>query len=487
MINLSIINIMKVFEKDFLNALQKLQTLPNLKCSQIVNALNALIKKEEDRFILQISKDLYINLTSIKLSENPGFFTITILKPNGKEVREEIKIGKLIQQLIDIKPKADELEDFTNNIKFFQFGDDPTFRLVEGEDIVYYYHPHHSVGTGELGNSCMAKIRTQEFLQFYARNNKVKLFLKIQEKKTAARALLWETDKGLYLDRIYAIYNEYKLRLLKEAQKRFELYDFYKGKNVRVNLKVEVPFLDKNNAMQYFYPYLDTFKYLVVYNNKSILYSSKKVAFSEKDNAVDIVILNRTNGEYEDRYGYDRQGFDRNGFNRQGFDREGYDRQGFDRDGYDRDGYDRNGFDRYGYDRDGYDRDGYDYEGFNRWGYDREGFDWDGYDRDGYNRDGFNGWGFDRQGFDREGFDREGYDREGYNCDGYDRNGYNRNGYDRDGFDRFGFDRDGFDREGFNMFGYDRDGFTRNERMAEILLQNRIFVCKKKFSINEIS
>jgi len=378
---------MKVFIENgiILNALQTLQTLPNLKCSQIINALNALINQEEDRFILQVSKDLHINFTSIKLSENPGFFTITILKPNGKEVREEIKIGKLIQQLLTIKFKPDELEDFTNNVKFFQFGDDPTFRLVEGEEIVYYYHPGNMVEEGELGNSCMSSAYTQEFLKFYARNNKIKLFLKTnEENKTVARALLWETDKGLYLDRRYAINNDLKLAILKEAQKRFKLYDYFRGKcNPHLDAKVEVSFINRSNAMNLYYPFMDTFKYLVIYHDKSILYANKKAAFAERDNAYDIYTLNRTDGEYEDRYGCDRYGYDENGY-----DRDGYDRDGFDVWGFDREGYDKYGFDILGYDREGFHRNGYNREGFDRNGFDKDGFDRNGFDRNGYDRNG---------------------------------------------------------------------------------------------------
>jgi hypothetical protein len=286
--------------------------------------------------------------------------TITITKPNGTEVKQEIKVGKLIQTLLkNVNLKADELADFTNNVKMFQIGEDPSFKLVEGEDILYYYHPDNMVQAGELGNSCMSYTYTQKLLNFYAKNKNVKLFVKTNdENKTIARALLWNTDKGLYLDRQYAINSDLQLAMLREAQHRFELYDFFNEKyNPNFDAKVEVEFLNGQNAPKSSYPYLDTFKYLTIYNNKSILYANRDNAFVDRKNAYNIYTLKSTDGGFEDADGYDEQGYDEDGYDREGydsagFDREGYDNEGYDTDGYDRDGYNKDGYDEYGNSKD---------------------------------------------------------------------------------------------------------------------------------------
>jgi hypothetical protein len=211
------------------------------------------------------------------------------------------------------------------------------------------------------------------------------LFLKTdEENKTIARALLWKTNKGLYLDRRYAINNDLQLAIFKEAQNRFKLHDFFKEKyNFDFNAQVEVSFINENNAYNFKYPYMDTFKYLVIYDNKSILYSDKEAAYSQTKDAFGIYKLESTRGGFEDAEGYDDEGYDA----------EGYDRDGYDEDGYDRDGYDENGYDRYGY---------------NVFGYDNKGYDVNGYDRDGYNEDGY-----DENGYDRDGYDKDGYDKDG--------------------------------------------------------------------------
>jgi hypothetical protein len=260
------------------------------------------------------------------------------------------------------------------------------------------------VKAGELGNSCMSRHpHTQKFLEFYAKNENVKLFLKTnEENKTIARALLWKTDKGLYLDRRYAIDNDIKMAMLKEAQNRFKLHDFFKEKlDHNIDLQIEVPFINAKNASKFEYPYMDTFKYLVIYNNKSILYSHVNDPRSEFKDAFDIYTLERADGGF--RY---YKGYDENDYDKDGYDKDGYDKDGYDRDGYDRDGYDKNGYDKDGYDKDGYDKDGYDKDGFDQYGYGRDGYNKKGYDIKGYDRDGYSKYGYKIKSYDRDGYNK---------------------------------------------------------------------------------
>jgi hypothetical protein len=386
----SISNILEkkiTIEADFENAIKELQVSPgNPKRKKIIDSIVELIQKDIESAVLELDDDKAIeNINSINLSKKPGFLEIIITKPNGKEVKQEIKIGKLIQVLLkNLRLKPDELADFTNSLKMIQMGEDPSFKLVEGEDILYYYHEKNMVKAGELGNSCMSHFYTQDFLKFYAENKNVKLFLKTnEENKTIARALLWKTNKGLYLDRRYAIDKDLQLAILKEAQNRFKLHDFFKEKlDSNIDLQVEVPFINAKNASKLEYPYMDTFKYLVIYEDKSILHSYVNNPFSEFKDVFDVYVLEKTDGRFK-RY-------------------DNYDEDGYDRDGYDRDGYDHNGYDRDGYDRDGYDRDGYDRSGHNEYGYDSEGYDSEGYDSEGYDSEGYDKYGNRRYDYDRE-------------------------------------------------------------------------------------
>jgi hypothetical protein len=406
----SISNILEkkiIVEADFEKAIKELQISPgNSKRKKVIDSISELIQRDIESTVLELNDNKSIeNINSINLSKKPGFLEVIITKPNGKEVKQEIKIGKLIQVLLkNLRLKPNELEDFTNSLKMIQMGEDPSFKVVEGEDILYYYHPKNMVKAGDLGNSCMSHDNTQKFLEFYAKNENVKLFLKTdEENKTIARALLWKTNKGLYLDRRYAINNDLQLAMLKEAQNRFKLHDFFKEKlDSNIDLQVEVSFINEKNASKFEYPYMDTFKYLVILDNDSILYSSKYNAYYEKSDIFDVYTLENTDGGFEDSNGFDADGYDTDGYDRDGYDRDGYDRYGYDEDGYNEDGYDRDGYDRDGYDEGGYDREGYDRDGYNENGYDKYGYDEDGYNRDGY----------DENGYDRDGFDRNGNEKD---------------------------------------------------------------------------
>jgi hypothetical protein len=407
----SISNILEkkiAIEADFEKAIKELQVSPgDPKRKKIIDSIVELIQRDIESAVLELDDDKAIeNINSINLSKKPGFLEIIIIKPNGKEVKQEIKIGKLIQTLLkNLRLKPDELADFTNSLKMIQIGEDPSFKVVEGEDILYYYHPKNMVKAGELGNSCMSHLNTQKFLEFYAENKNVKLFLKTnEENKTIARALLWKTNKGLYLDRRYAIDNNLQMVMLKEAQNRFKLYDFFKEKlDPNVDLQIEVSFINAKNASKFKYPYTDTFKYLTIFDNNSILYSNKEVAYSQRGYAYDIYKLESTEGRFEGSNGFDADGYDLDGYDKDGYDRDGYDEYGHNRDGFDDDGYDYKGYDKDGYDKDGYDKDGYD----------KDGYDIDGYDRDEYDRDGYDDYGYDRDGYDEDGYDYKGYDKNG--------------------------------------------------------------------------
>jgi hypothetical protein len=372
----SISNILEkkiIIETDFEKAIKELQVSPgNPKRKKIIDSILELIQRDIKSTVLELDDDKVINnIKSIDLSKKPGFLEVIITKPNGKEIKQEIKIGKLIQTLLkSLKLKPDELEDFTNSLKMIQIGEDPSFKFVDRENILYYYHPKNMVKAGNLGNSCMSHDYTETFLEFYANNKNVKLFLKTnEENKTIARALLWKTNKGLYLDRRYAIDNDLQMAMLKEAQNRFKLHDFFKEKlDPNIDLQVEVPFINAKNASKFEYPYMDTFKYLVIYENKSILHSYINDPFSEFKDVFDVYILESTDGGFRRYNGYDEYGYDRDGYDKDGYDRNGYDRDGYDRDGYDSDGYDRNGYNEYGYDSEGYDENGRDEEGYDRYG-----------------------------------------------------------------------------------------------------------------------
>ena len=113
--------------------------------------------------------------------------------------------------------------------------------------------------------------RNQKVLKFYAKNPKVcKMLIKIDsDNKLLARALLWSTDKGGYMDRIYYV-NDYDKNL-------FEIYAKNKGllthskDDYDKDLTVKLEWW-KKKGNEDDYPYMDSFSYLNTH--EGLLYSN---------------------------------------------------------------------------------------------------------------------------------------------------------------------------------------------------------------------
>lgn len=158
------------------------------------------------------------NITSVDLSDNKSdYVVVTYTKPDGREAKQEMKLGKLITAIlkqIKKKPniKPNDIEKFVSNVNAIQSGtviSDYEFRLVEGKDIVKYYNMKQSEKlAGGLAGSCMRFASCAPYINFYAKycKGKVKLLIYVNKvtDKIAGRALVWDTDEGKYMDRIYA-------------------------------------------------------------------------------------------------------------------------------------------------------------------------------------------------------------------------------------------------------------------------------------------
>lgn len=186
--------------------------------------------------------------------------------------RQDIRYGKGIRKMLGEYSQfvTDyEVEHLANELKaLFVF--DPTFKLVEGADILEYYHEDaYNRKISVLMNSCMRYDECQDYLDFYAKNaNKVKLLIALQPDGTlVGRALIWypENTEEVYMDRIYSSdagiqafknYASERGWFYKEAQS----YDNpnFVAPNGSVFRPDDITITMKTNST---YPYMDTFKY----------------------------------------------------------------------------------------------------------------------------------------------------------------------------------------------------------------------------------
>jgi hypothetical protein len=180
-------------------------------------------------------------------------------------VRYHSSIGKLLRKIV---PNIGELytqKDIETFIDLFkresmkELGESGyyTFEVFTEEKILWAYHEdNYYDGTNTLGGSCMRYSCCQKYLEIYQDNpDKISLAVLLREDKVAARALIWNIDDVLYADRIYSIDKETEL-LLENKFSDLGIEGVYDtGKSLFVNL--EKTYFD-------YYPYMDTFRYLVL-------------------------------------------------------------------------------------------------------------------------------------------------------------------------------------------------------------------------------
>jgi len=160
------------------------------------------------------------------------------------------------------------------------------FEIVKGEDIRKYYHQdNYKKGGGPLNNSCMRHEDCQFKFDIYVNNPLVcKLLIMMDNKnddKIIGRALLWETNRGKFMDRIYPLEHNNIYDFFNYAEENGYIYKDVNGRYKKNNTYITKPKLtvnlyDDNNTVihKFFnlfkrkkninrenYPYFDTLRY----------------------------------------------------------------------------------------------------------------------------------------------------------------------------------------------------------------------------------
>lgn len=190
--------------------------------------------------------------------------------------RQEMSIGRIVNKLLPERFKQSEVEQFVNDFKAEVSKVFSKFRLVDGEEIRYWYLQDHyeTVNQGDINNSCMRGSKAQTYFDIYVNNpDKCKLLVLMSDKdktKIKGRALVWfdlrKPTGRVYLDRIYTVYPQdqklfidYAVEhgwLYKAAQVMHDPSYIDNGKKVNSSVAIQL----KPGAYRA-YPSLDTFPY----------------------------------------------------------------------------------------------------------------------------------------------------------------------------------------------------------------------------------
>ena len=180
------------------------------------------------------------------------------------KLRYHSSIGKLLKKVI---PEIDSLygqKEMANFITLFksesykELGTNHEFIFEEatGDRVLWGYHQtNYYENSNTLGSSCMRYGYCQEYLHIYSENpDKISLGMLLKENKVAARALIWRVGDDVWFDRIYAIDHDTEL-ILKNHLEELGMSNCYdEDYDLFVNLE---------NTYFNYYPYMDTFRYLV--------------------------------------------------------------------------------------------------------------------------------------------------------------------------------------------------------------------------------
>lgn len=201
-------------------------------------------------------------------------------------------IGRIVKSILSqngFNFSDSEIESFVNKFKAEWDNDnleDNNILVINGDEIKKWYSEKSYVygGKGTLGNSCMRYDYVSDFLDIYTSNiDQVSLVIYVDKSNLLrARALLWKTNKGYYLDRVYYTIDSEDHLLNKWVAERYKLT------KDPVNAYIDLTY---GNFDQF--PYLDSFQYYSPTQNRL----SMNVDNLEQD--VDIYILNKTDGSYE--------------------------------------------------------------------------------------------------------------------------------------------------------------------------------------------
>ena len=141
----------------------------------------------------------------------------------SRENRQTGKPGRIIKKLLAKDYKERDIELFSNQLKaeIMCLGD---FKIVEGEDICYWYdcNNYYSL-SGTLGNSCMKYCECQSYFQVY--KDLAKMLICVKDGKLLGRAILWEIDGKTYMDRVYVC--------MDYLEEQFYQYAMEKGWTIR--------------------------------------------------------------------------------------------------------------------------------------------------------------------------------------------------------------------------------------------------------------
>ena len=227
--------------------------------------------------------------------------------------RNSVSIGKFVNKIFPGKYNDKDREDFVNSFKASIEQGGELFRIVEGDDIDFWYSStNYKEKSGTLGNSCMAE--KSGLFGLYTENPEVcRMLILTEDDKLIGRALVWKLssckegstniDNTYFMDRQYTIKDSDVQKFRNYATEQgwsYKAYNnhssFFKvnigGQEKSVRMTVQLKSRPKYGYDFRTYPYMDTFRRYDVING--ILHNDDNRDFEGH------YLLEYTGGGYEE-------------------------------------------------------------------------------------------------------------------------------------------------------------------------------------------
>jgi hypothetical protein len=190
----------------------------------------------------------------------------------------DIRVGRFVRKLFQNKFTDVQIEDFVNKYKSLTQNRELSFNLLDDLEIIEGYKSinftFENGSTNSLMNSCMND--ELKLVNFYRYLPVRLLVLSNSQQHIFGRALIWKTNLGYFMDRVYVAYDSDYHKFVKWANDRGVIYkaenksgpkiEYIKdGKRSWFELTVDLDF----NVEGYDegFPYMDTF----IHGQKNIL------------------------------------------------------------------------------------------------------------------------------------------------------------------------------------------------------------------------
>lgn len=207
--------------------------------------------------------------------KNPEYSDIGNWSRNNRQTGKPTRI---FRRLISSKEFTDtDFEEFNNLLKAI-LDDYGEFKIVSGKEITHWYcGDNYYTHSGSLGNSCMKHDDCQSYLELY--EDHAKMLVLIKDDMLMGRAILWNIEDKIYMDRIYVCQDYLENRFIQYAEENNWYHcktqrllsdgdirewvgpeDAYTSTNQYI---LTIPLIKQYNV----YPYVDSFRYYVLKDN----------------------------------------------------------------------------------------------------------------------------------------------------------------------------------------------------------------------------